>query len=235
VSEEEEDEAEGSDAEREEEEQADSGGEREDEEVCVYGTMLTRCWYECGSADATVNISTGSKLGQWVCTPCYAAHRAFKVLTKDSKLTGQANTLKRKRPELFKARVRGMRLVTAEDLVQGQEGVLEKAHRFDVVQSYFEDNTSSFAEVFDEEAVLWLKVQQYCCHLVRVEGFKDMKTALLQWELDIANVDIARRGEGADQRLAVLDIPRTISRNGKRQVTDSNQCCYNTELLNTSQ
>jgi hypothetical protein len=184
-------------------------------EVCV------PCWANCATEEGTVNISTGSKLGCFLGPQCYAAFRGFRAHCKQAKCLPQMNTFKRKHPEAFKKRIIGLRILDADSLVQGNPGCATYDERRGKM-SEFVDETHSFSTVQNKDEVFWLLKHEYIAHLKFFKNFPNDQAALDQWKVDHANVDVLRRGEGENVRLAVYGIPKTQGLNGTTQAPRCN-------------
>jgi hypothetical protein len=176
------------------------------------------CYFECGSKEATINISTGSKLGTWVCGGCYAAFRGWQHQMRRLKMTRELSVLRSTNLPAFKQKVRSMRIVTNGDLLKGIEGSRSHAEAEQVGKSWFESALVDHAGVDEEEGVIWLLQNQYIAHCKHYENYPDDASAMKAWELDFRDIDIPKRGEGKTTRIPVLEAPRTIGRKGRYEV-----------------
>ena len=182
------------------------------------------CWAACGCNNATVNISAGSKLGTWLDVTCYAAWRAWKLQMSTLQLMKVMTDLKRRDPDLYKKKIRSLRIVGESDIAAGADGVSSKADQEDLLQ-FFVERTKNVVSVRDDDTVLWCTHRQYLAHAKRVENFPNDVAANVAWLADKADPDVQKTGEGANLRIAVLGVPKTVGSKGITAVSPPHFTC----------
>ena len=185
--------------------------------------MTFVCWF-CDENESKVgkllNIAT-AKYPKHVCSGCNGSRKALDKQGQDNATAGAALKALKKRQVEYKSHVVNSVIPGAN--AKGQGGALMKQQRNQALGAFFTHSAESAVTLEHARPMHWCLQEEYIGYHQQFKG-KTREEALAQWKLDIANVDIMRKGEGDGTRIAVLGIPSTteqITRTAKRALSAS--------------
>ena len=159
---------------------------------------LASCAFDCGSVRPMQEMFRPGPRTAPTCYPCNNAKRALLQASKTAGAKEALDKLVEEDPELWKATVRGCRIVdpTANDPA-GQTGMANMAARRQAVYSIVSSLTQTVG-VSETGGRIWLKRSPFVARYVRDEGMEaNAAAALFKMELQRPQDGVAgRRGQG---------------------------------------
>ena len=170
------------------------------------GKGMGFCYFDCGPARPSCQLTRTSAKGLWMCNPCNNARKALEAAArKDPASKKEMDRLKHEDAEGWRSRVRSVRIAEGP----GALGVSSaEARRGAIAQSV--TSMSQAAGFEDRVATYWLTQKRFICYQMMWEGATREEANAL-WEASKNNADISRTGQGDAIEVAVSGPPTTIA------------------------
>ena len=170
---------------------------------------LASCAFECGPKRPLTELFRSNPRAAPMCFPCYNAKRALTTAAnKNPEMKAALARLQAEDPELWKAKVRGCRIVDPTPGSSGGQGVTNAGQRRAEIHQFLTSLSQTFG-VQESGGVMWLKRSEFVAHHCRVENMDADKAGQLFDEKLADPAVVKMETPGDEARVPVMDIPRT--------------------------
>ena len=167
-----------------------------------------RCMYDCGPPRPLTELFRSNPRANPQCHPCHNAARAIKAMASKSEGAKAALAkLQSEDPELWKAKVRGCRIVDfGASGSAGQPGVANVSLRRQQISNFLVSLTQVLG-VEDRGGVKWLKESEFLTRMVNKERMTEEEAKAL-WDKKASESGVMQI-PGDDVRVPVIKAPET--------------------------
>jgi hypothetical protein len=171
------------------------------------------CGMGCGVTGPPEAMYQANSNAAFYCHPCRNAKRAIEAAARAGGQKEALDRLKVEDPEAFRDKIRACRMAMSDS----EPGCFTSIGRKCAVAKAVKGLTQSVG-LREEASLLWLTARQWVSWHGQWEG-ASREQAEATWAQRLADPTVEKRGQGANVRMSVEDIPRTVIHRGRELAT----------------